>query len=360
MEITPKSHANLEFIFQHYEQLLTYRVSDTYFMKLLYVLLSRAEESVVKLKIHHASVQGVKVSNTFVLPDEICHYLSETSMEHYIVQMTIHDIVFDLDIYTRDPLDQMLRFIQVVLTLCAKDAPLDHYGITFYMTPFKKSLHGKVRPIDLNTGFTKGNQVVIFRKEEWFKVFIHECFHLFCLDFHDIDVDYKAMLQPMFRVESRYLMIEPFCEFWARTLNTAFFSYWIKKSISYEEFERYFHMNLNMERAFGLVQMKHYLSHFNLDYKELVTTDTTPSYTESTEGFCYYVLTPILFFHFQQTMNWFVDHNETLLHFKRNTRHVHMFCHYLKSIYAKDKFLKELDLVKEYPESWYMSIFEGV
>jgi hypothetical protein len=202
--------------------------------------------------------------------------------------------------------------------------------------------------------------VIVFRQEEWFKVLIHECFHLFCLDFHEIDVDYKAMLQPMFHVESRYLLVEPFCEFWARTLNTAFFSYWIKKNISYEDFERYFHMNLNLERAFGLVQMKHYLSHFNLDYKDLVTTKETLAYTESTEGFGYYVLTPILFFHFQQTMNWFVDHNETLLRFKRNTRHIHMFCHYLKSIYAQDKFLKELDLVKEYPETWHMSIFESV
>lgn len=356
MEITPKSHTLLEFIFQRYESLLTYHASDTYFMKLLYVLFSKAEESVAKLKIHHASVKGVQVSNTFI-PKEIVDYLKEVSMDHYIVQMIVHDIVFDIEIYTKEPLGQMLRLIQVVLSLCVKDAPLDHYGLTFYITPFKKDLQG-IRPIDLNTGFTKGNQVIVFRKEEWFKVFIHECFHLFCLEFED--VDYKAMLQPMFHVESRYLMIQPFCEFWARTLNTAFFSYWIKKNISYEEFERYFHMNLNLERAFGLVQMKHYLSHFNLDYKDLVTTKETPVYTESTEGFGYYVLTPILFFHFQQTMNWFVDHNETLLRFKRNTRHVHMFCHYLKSIYAQDKFLKELDLVKEYPETWNMSIFESV
>jgi len=359
MEITSKSQSLIEFIFQKYETLLTYRVSDTYFMKLLYVLLSKAEESVAKLKIHHAPVKGVNVSNTFVLPKEIVDYLTDVSMDHYIVQMIIHEIVFDIEIYTKEPLGQMLRLIQVVLSLCAKDAPLDHYGITFYMTPFKKELQGTVTPMDVNTGFTKGNQVVLFRKEEWLKVFIHECFHLFCLDFHEIDVDYKAMLQPMFRVNSKYMMIEPFCEFWARTLNTALFSYWIKKNISYEEFERYFHMNLNLERAFGLVQMKHYLSHFNLDYTNLVTTKETPTYTESTEGFSYYVLTPILFFHFQQTMNWFVDHNETLLHFKRNTRHVHLFCHYLKSIYAQDKFLKQLDLVKEYPESWYMSIFEG-
>lgn len=359
MEITPKSQSLIEFIFQKYVSLLTYRASDTYFMKLLYVLLSKAEESVAKLKIHHASVKTVKVSNTFVVPEEIVDYLEGTPMEHYIVEMIVHDIVFDLEIYTQEPLGQMLSLIQIVLSLCAKEAPLDHYGITFYMTPFKKDLQRKVRPIDLNTGFTKGNQVVIFRQEEWFKVFLHECFHLFCLEF-EIEVDYKAMLQPMFHVESNYMMIEPFCEFWARTLNAAFFSYWIKRNISYEEFERYFHMNLNLERAFGLVQMKHYLSHFNLDYKDLVTTKETPAYTESTEGFGYYVLTPILFFHFQQTMNWFVDHNESLLRFTRNTRHVHMFCHYLKSIYAQDKFLKELDLVKEYPESWNMSIFESV
>ena len=43
----------------------------------------------------------------------------------------------------------------------------------------------------VNTAFTrtcpKKSEIVVFRKEEWFKVFIHESFHNFGLDFSDMN-----------------------------------------------------------------------------------------------------------------------------------------------------------------------------
>jgi hypothetical protein len=33
-------------------------------------------------------------------------------------------------------------------------------------------------PSNVNTGYSS-DKVVVYRKEEWFKVFIHECFHFF-------------------------------------------------------------------------------------------------------------------------------------------------------------------------------------
>ena len=45
--------------------------------------------------------------------------------------------------------------------------------------------------IHVNTGFTTtcpvDSEIVIFREEEWFKVFIHETFHNFALDFSDMN-----------------------------------------------------------------------------------------------------------------------------------------------------------------------------
>ncbi len=323
MELTKKSQAHLEFMCTRYKDLFPYRVSDHYFMKLLYVLLSKAEECTAQLTIHHAS--DVRVSNT---------YLSGEPMDHYVVEMRVHDVRFDINIYTQEPLGRMLHLIQLALSLCAREAPLDHYRFTFYLT-LSQDPH------------LEGNHAIVFG-QEWFQVFLQICVRLFCLELEEVDS--KQLLQPMFRVESTYSLEDAFCEFWAKTLNVAIFSYW---NHSYEEFERYFEIHLTLERSYSLVQMKHYLSHFNLSYKVMIH----PDHTSSMPGFNH-VLSAILFFHFQQTMNWFVDHNETNLHFTKKARHIHLFCHYLNSIYAQDKFLKQIEAIQDYPESWAMSIFE--
>ena len=68
---------------------------------------------------------------------------------------------------------------------CAKK--LDIY---LYFTPFKKTLPTRNTEIlnvkHVNTAFAfqcaPSGEIVIYRKEEWMKVFIHETFHSFGLD----------------------------------------------------------------------------------------------------------------------------------------------------------------------------------
>ena len=64
-------------------------------------------------------------------------------------------------------------------------------NIYIFLTDLKKKLPEhtgqEIGKINVNTGFTmtcrpKSN-IVIYRKEEWFKVLIHETFHNFGLDF---------------------------------------------------------------------------------------------------------------------------------------------------------------------------------
>ena len=336
MNLTSKSKDHVEFMLQHYSKHFTYRFSDTYFIKLIYVLLCKAEEEPAEITVHHAPL----VKFPLVIPP-LSNTLLDPLFDHYRVQLNIAGTLFEIEIYTTEPLGRMLLLIRWVLTLCCKNAP--DYKMIFYMTPFQK--------IE-----TTPREMVIFQ-EEWLKTLIHECFRRFCLN--EIDLDYRSMLKPMFHVESTYSLSESFCEFWARTLNSAIFSFLLKKNIPYEEFEGYFQVNLNLERMFGMIQMKQYLSHFNLEYKELMKEKRDLSVHLS--EFERYVLTPILFCHFQQTMNWFVGPTETLLQFTRKPEHIYLFCHYLKSIYSQDKFLNELDQIQEYPEpTSRSSIFELV
>lgn len=356
MELTPKSLQHLEWITKRQDRIDS--LTDPYFMKLLYVLLSRAEECVANLTISHATVPGVHVSNTYA-SNEVIDELRTMPMDHYVVCMKIQESVFDLDIYTTEPLGHLLNLVQLFLSLCVKSIERCH--LTLYLVPFKP-----LESLNKNA-LNKDPEKVVFGKEEWFKTLIRECFS-FCLDFEEMD--YKPLIQPMFHLECEYRLDHALCEFWSRTLNVAVFSFVLQKDISYEAFERYFHINLNLERMFSLVQMKHYLSHVNLDYKDLIQPEDPDvsrevsgdvSFEPSLEdliGFNDYVLSAILFYHFQQTMNWFIDHNETELRFSKKRGQIYMFCHYLNTIYAKDKFLKQIDTIKEFPKTIVRSIFE--
>ena len=363
-ELTPKSNKSVDFILEHYPLLLQYSFSDTYFMKLLYTLLSKAQDTKTKTVIEHESGASLKTESGNFFPDEIRNHIETNSSELYRITIYLKKTKFEILLYMKTPLDiqRFVYFIRLVLVLCSKDAELKPiYKMTFVLTDYEKVCDKKIdclNAIHVNSGYNYGEVICIFRKEELLKVFIHECFHMFCLDFKNVSVRFKDMLTPLFHVDSDYLLFESLCEFWARTINSAIFAFFVNKHITYEEFERYFNMNLNLERAYSLIQMKHFLSKFDMEYTDLIE-GTIKSYKEKTNGICYYVITAILLFNYQQTMNWFIDHNETLIQFTKNQKHVYMFYHYIRSVYKNDKLLNNLEYIKNYDLNHLsMSVFD--
>ena len=170
MDLTQTSNHNIDLILKEYSSLMTYTFSDTYFLKLIYSILSKAEEGTSCLTLHHA--HSVDPS-TIHLPKEIEKEIQKHTFEHYAGTMKIGETTFDINIYTNEPLGKMLSMIQLVLLICAKNAPLKQYTLTFYMTSMSKKLEGSVKPFHINSGYSNGQEIMIFRKEEWFKVFIH-------------------------------------------------------------------------------------------------------------------------------------------------------------------------------------------
>jgi hypothetical protein len=363
-ELTKKSNDNINFVMETYPHLLHYSFSDTYFMKLIYTLLCKAQETRSKTKIEHESNVTPVVESSRFVPSDIKIHIENTKYERYTITIYVRGACFEILLYTPESTDiqRFVSFIKLVIVLCSKDVELQKkYNITMILTDFEKGCDDSItciEPIHINSAYNYKTQIVVFRREELLKVFIHECFHLFCLDFKDVDIDFKPLLQPLFHVNSDYLLFEPLCEFWARTLNAAILSFFVNKDTSYEEFERYYNLNLNLERVYCLVQLKHYLSKFNMCYEDLIYGNIK-SYKEKTNGICYYVITAILFFNFQQTMNWFIEHNETLLQFTKENKHFYMFYHYLKSVYKDDKLLKTLFHMKDYKLNHLsMSVFD--
>jgi hypothetical protein len=124
-------------------------------------------------------------------------------------------------------------------------------NIYLYMINSKKVIdHNILDSININSGYsnccTKTSSIVIFRKEEWFKLLIHETMHSFGLDFCQIDTSqYEKSLQKLFNVNCELLFYESYCEFWAMIMNCALQSYFITFNNDFNDFENCYSMFMN-------------------------------------------------------------------------------------------------------------------
>ena len=361
--LTSKSNQNISFILKKYVSLLKgMNIQDPYFMKLIYSHLCKAVSAKKESTVMKISKQPW-VEGEFVGPT-VQTEIKQTLFQSYHVITKIDGFTFDIEIYAAEAsfdLDRFLFFIHVVLALCCKNTltKTREFRLKLILSDAEK-IKGRAIPDHLNSGYTESyKELVIYRKEEFLKVFIHECFHLFCLEFSETyTTQYKEMLKSIFKVESDYLLFESVCEYWARTLNCAFVSFFMKNDMTFQEFEKIFVLNLSMETIFSMIQMKNYLSLHSLTYEDLLKRRVVP-YKEETNGFCYYVITSILMFHYQPTMNWFINHNETVLNFSKSNKDLYLFHQYIQSIYNSKEFIDVLKKLKVFKmENLSMSLFD--
>jgi hypothetical protein len=368
-KLSPNSNKNINYILHHYSNLIKPNIKNNYFIKLLYTLIERSSNKNTQHSVIKKLNEFINIPHTHFISQEIVSYIKSNTFIYYNVFIKIKEINFNINIYSKKEINinKYIYFIKLILNLCALESETlnnnKNYTFKIILTDFKKSQPSiPVNPSNINSGLTdpNNNEIIIFRKEEWFKVFIHECFHLFCLDFSDFnDTSYKKMFQPLFNINSDFLFFESLCEFWSRTLNLSIISYSTKKNISFEDFENLIKINIKLEIIYSLVQMKHILGNMGFTYESLLDKNREKEFTENTNMFCYYVLTPILLFHYEQTITWFINNNETLLQFKKNKQNILLFFYYIKTIYKNDIFIQFLHKLKDYKLSNnYMDLFE--
>lgn len=166
-----------------------------------------------------------------------------------------------------------------------------------YLTPFKKELPAKRGEIlsydNANSAVTRpcfsSNEICIFRAEELFKVFIHETFHAFNLDFSlQMKDSHVKQMKQMFNIKSEFNIYETYAETWAEIMNILFLSGGVSVA----------NKMLQAEVAFSLHQMNKVLTYMGLDYSDLVENKgTLQKYKEETNVFCYYVLKALVLFY---------------------------------------------------------------
>lgn len=413
MKLTPDSNKLLKFFSKHHclPHIHQTKATDNIFKKLFwemdaaakYILQEKTrlgQQTFYKLvvkRIHN--VNSIPKPKTFP-PDSFPHLVRK-----HIDEMSLCSLTYSIQLlnkpitiiflaeeqYESDKtiqkynkyVDNMLTWLYIVLQHASPKCAAK-LSVYVYLTSLTKELPKTQVEIlnqhHVNTAFTyscpKDAEIVVFRKEEWFKVFMHETFHNFALDFSDMNnSDCHAKILEIFPVKSDVNLFEAYTEFWARIMNVVFCSYLntniIKdskkgnkginkdkdkekdKEKDINEFLDNVEMFMNFEIMYSFFQMIKVLHFMNLEYKQLWDQSSNANnlrnamYKEDTNVLSYYVITLIVIYNYQPFLLWCYNHNPTLLQFNKTPENQMEFCHFIESKYKAPKLLHGIKCVTE-------------
>ena len=305
-------------------------------------------------------------------PKHVREYI-KTTEKHQLVyncdidgrKISIYFTIFSEDeLANLDEYDKHARFMYMWLYVCSlysRKKCAKTLDIYIYLTPFTKSLPdtntSTLGPDNVNTAFTlacsPNSEMVIFRREEWMKVFIHETFHTYGLDFssHDSNI-IKKSVSGIFPIDSEYNIEEAYAETWGRIINSAFCSYnsLIDKKDT-KTFFLYMDFSLRMERLFSLYQCEKVLRFMGLTYEDLHSSDEKSAYLrknfyrEKTNVFSYYVLTAVFMDNYLGFLQWCSDNNTAFMKFNGTHKNMEKFSKFIEDNYDSETFKSGLECV---------------
>lgn len=237
-------------------------------------------------------------------------------------------------------------------------------NVFVYFTSLKKGINKNADNVNIlyeknvNTGFTftcpKNSEIVIYRKEEFIKVFIHEVFHTFALDFSDMNnAKVNQRILSLFKIKSRVNLFETYTEFWAEFMNSLFCSFFsIKNKTDVTEFLERANYVINLEISHSFFQMVKILDYMGLSYQDLYSNNIRSEerrmrYIEKTHILSYYIIKTILMNSYQDFLKWCKENNSNLLEFKKTEKTQMSFCDFIFHHYNKRSMLKGVKIASE-------------
>jgi len=304
-----------------------------------------------------------------LIPEVLQRGLTNTPMMKFsflIGNLPVH--VFMYDMHLRDwhhTFGLIYKWFSFIVPHCPSVC-LQPLNIYLFLLKDKKKLPKKGDTIDVihaNTAFTYGcdsqpivngggggggggggrSSITIFRKEEWFKVLMHETFHVLGLDFSTMPTDFSnGRLREMFKGLDEtcdYRIYESYCEISAEILNVLFFVV-LRPFSSLKQQTEMLKQALSIETTFSLFQWAKILDFYGMDYQGLI--EGQHHYTEKTSVISYYALKSVgLFFvdDFIQTF-WFQKSN--LFLFEKTPAAIRRYCLFFEERYTRKNYIAAL------------------
>jgi len=316
-----------------------------------------------------------KTFSPYDFPSQIRKHIDKYSMSSYTYSFNLFER--DISIYFLSEnvnpeksigvynsyVEYMLVWLYIVNKYASKQCS-PNLNIFVYHTNLLKTLpNSNIEVLDrihANTAFTrtcpKKSEIVVFRKEEWFKVFIHETIHNFGLDFSDMDItNGNNKILNIFPVNTDVKLYESYTEFWARLMNTLFCGYIsMNDKTNVEEFLSNTELFINFEYVYSIFQMIKVLNFMGLSYAMLYDKNINSDkirktlYKENTPILAYYILTTILFTNYQDFLLWCDTNNKSLLQFKKTQVNLGRFCNFIENKYNTNNLLNGIQCVEQF------------
>ena len=183
----------------------------------------------------------------------------------------------------------------------------------------------------------KLQKLLFIRKEEWFKVFLHETFHCFGLDFADMNMnECNKKIKKVFNIKTKIELYESYTETWAEIWNICFCSFLtIKNWKDTNEYLKLCHKLISVEIKFSAFQCVKVLAFMGLTYDNLVGKTQNDKdlsltlYKENTNVFAYYILKLGLLYNYDKFYEWCKTNNTSIIQFKKTPKNLEKFCNFI-------------------------------
>lgn len=318
----------------------------------------------VKIKEIQSALQVPKPKhfNSHSFPANVRQHIDENMMSEITYTFSLFErninVIFiteDSEIDTELKINAYNKYVEMIimwlyiLNIYSSKQCSQQLTIYLYFTSLAKELPKTnievLNEYHVNTAFTStcqiDSEIVVFRKEEWFKVLMHETFHNFGLDFSDMNSDECVReILSIFPVSSKVNLYESYTEFWAEIMNALFCSFFMledKKDV--KTFLKNAELFVYFERNNSLFQLVKVLDFMGLKYEDLYSSKNGSAlmrntlYKEQTSVLAYYIIKTILLTKYQSFLSWCKNKHFSLLQFKKTVTHQREFCKFIEKNY---------------------------
>ena len=312
---------------------------STKYIEYFYDLIQRGDHIAKQTKKNISIHNSLMPLNSKNIPSTILNYINITTHKIYKVTGIINSKTIELYFIcyenTKVNIANYSNFVFLILymlTIHEQNECSKLLSIKIYLTPFVKTT--PITPInnslilsknEVNTGYSNigciaRSEIVIYRKEEWAKVLIHELFHNLNLDFATLDIPpINRMLQKKFNLMINFDVNECYAEIWSRLLLTFLESYY--HSLSRNEFAINFNKLILREITFSLSQAT----------KIWHIIENSEPYSEKTNTFVYFIFTSGLIHNYANFITWCNQNNRNLFYFNKTNKNVQGFTDFILS-----------------------------
>lgn len=268
--------------------------------------------------------------------------------------------------------------------ICSKDG----LNINLFLTPFERIIEQGDKILgakNANGGFCYGcinaGTIVVYRFEEWFKVFVHECVHNFGVDRYiwkfmssvkssannkesKIYTDFINSFNLSNKVNNNSFDLglqECVVEFWGEFLNNAIYSYNYSKHCVHSKntnkqfiiYYNTFETIIKTEILHGLLQTTKILEKNAMNFERLLNVSQNNqinSYDENTHLFSYYILKTFINYDYKSFINSEISLSndyKIIFNYSEKLDIMNYFFKYIISNFKNPKLISNIQLVEE-------------